>query len=98
MVRKLNTAVEVSVRFDLQITSNFYFSDAGDTPLHYAARQGKAGSANCLLQHGADLGAANKAGNDPMQCARLAGHPKLMQGLSSSGTLSCGASALNSTA
>ena len=50
-----------------------------NTPAHCAAETGKATAFNCLLQHGADLEAINTDRDTPLDMAKKAGHPLLME-------------------
>lgn len=49
------------------------------TPAHYATEAGKAKAFNCLLQHNCDLEANNIRRETPLDSAKKAGHPLLME-------------------
>ncbi len=51
----------------------------GNTAVHYAAEFGKGKCFNCLIQHGGRISIQNFAGNSPMEMAKKAGHPLLME-------------------
>ena len=55
------------------------FSDLFNTPLHYAALGGHAESFNCVLQHDGDLTIENSKNDTPLDSARKAGHPLLIE-------------------
>ncbi len=61
-----------------------YISVFLNTPAHYATDAGKAECFNCLLQHDADLNALNEKRETPLESARRAGKPLLMEKASKS--------------
>lgn len=52
------------------------------TPLHLAAFHGRAGVAQLLLEHGADVNASTKLGKTPSQVASQMGHYEIVELLS----------------
>ena len=50
----------------------------GDTPLHWAAQEGKVDAAAVLLEHGADVNARDRDGSTPLHKAAFRGHGDLI--------------------
>ena len=61
-------------------SSGVFFSPVhGNTPAHFATEAGKANCFNCLLQHVADMDAVNDREETPLNTAKKAGHPLLIE-------------------
>ena len=52
-------------------------NQAGDTPLHCAARAGHLSIVRYLVEQGADVSLKNKAGHTAVQCAQQEGHKEV---------------------
>jgi len=56
-------------------------ADDGRPPLHWAAREGRAGAIGALVGAGADFGARDENGRTPLHWAVVQGHPDAIHGL-----------------
>uniref|UniRef100_A0A672NZE1 ARF GTPase-activating protein GIT2-like n=1 Tax=Sinocyclocheilus grahami TaxID=75366 RepID=A0A672NZE1_SINGR len=57
--------------------ANFFHPEKGNTPLHVAAKAGQLLQAELLTVYGADPGAPDSSGKNPIDYARQAGHQEL---------------------
>lgn len=55
------------------------FTDFGNTPGHYACESGKPECFSCYLFHGGEIDIQNIRGDTPLDAAKKAGHPLLME-------------------